>query len=206
MTVPSARKFFRSIPIPVITALTLLVLQSSGANAGMITFNDLADGLTFTENTGGRVTGSCIGEVCTLTLLQPQPAVAGVGLNFSANVNIFGAPGTPEAGQLSDTFQFICCSNPFPTMTLIFSSDSENGPPLTLLPGAFTISETGAVQLAGTISYFNANGIFATDTINFVSDVEATPEPAGLALGLIGFGFIALRMRIRRRHSAALTT
>jgi len=171
--------------------LSLMLFCGPAAVAGTITFNDLTESPFITDTTG-RAVGSCVNEVCTVVL---SPLAGSQGLNLTSPANIFGGVGTAEAGILSDTFQINCCSNPFPTVTLIFSSDPEGGPSLAQIPGpAQTLVETGLLQQVGIVTWNGNGAVLGTDTIYFQSDVESTtmPEPSAKWLALTGFALLGI--------------
>jgi hypothetical protein len=139
---------------------------------------------------------------------------------FPYRVNIFGQPGTDEAGQLSDTFQITMGGQPAPDnvlFTYTFISEVEGGPPLSpLLPingrDPVVIMENGEIQsLFPMIDDEETNPFILgslsprTDDValfGFQSDVEVVPSPivgAGLP-GLIAAcgGLLALARRRRR--------
>lgn len=78
-------------------SLALLFLQPVGAIAASITFHDLTDSVTVTEDTG-RATVTCVEEVCTVVLQQPFAEFSGAGYS-SPTLNIFD----PDGVTLSDT-------------------------------------------------------------------------------------------------------
>ena len=64
--------------------------------------------------------------------------------------------------------------------------------------GGCTLTETGEVQTAITITRLGVGGAtLRTDTIEFVSDTDAVPEPASWLLVLTGLPLVGLR-RLRR--------
>src|SRR5947209_9422440 len=181
-----------STSIGICAWIGLLAVCAPPAQAATITINDLGDTLSFTDTTGGRVLGSCAGEVCNLRLLAPAGS-GGVLPTFTTPLNIL-ENGT---NAVSDTFTF----GDFSTSTIFmtFQSDSpENS--LAPLLGAGFIFENGMAQEAGHVTWtVGSPSIQVTDTILFMSDVETSsgiPEPGSLLLfggGLTALGCIRHR-------------
>jgi hypothetical protein len=89
-----------------------------------------------------------------------------------------------------------------PTVDVTFVSDNESRPlGLCATPSLFrgcSLTETGAVQTAGTITWLGAGGAtdtVRTDTIEFASNITDVPEPASWLLVLTGLPLGLRRLR-----------
>jgi hypothetical protein len=186
--------------------LILSFLLPIVASAGTITFTDTGGMVTFmavTPDLPGRVTGSCIGESCTLTVGAPANTSSGT----SSIVQVFLEPG----GGISDIFcgglgMQTCAfpnNNNNPTMfTLTFGSDTGAGFPGSCTPSPTCVVETGMLQTAGTISW-QTSTVIITDTIQFTSAEEtaSVPEPSSAPLMLAGITMLAMAYLCRRISS-----
>ena len=73
---------------------------------------------------------------------------------------------------------------------ITFTSDSENGPPLTPLPAAFSTIENGILQGGPVVSWNFGGANQVTDLILFQSDIDSPiPEPSTFALVALGLMF-----------------
>jgi len=182
----------------VITLLFTVHLANGMALAGTITFVDLTDTITLSDDTGRTSGFSCIDESCVVTITGPTGTNAEVGQFITLQ---WAEPGT---NILSDEFcigLFGCTFVPTGTATITFSSDNEAGslgtcPTNTLTPCGV---ENGSVQTALTVSWYHQVGsvftLLETDSIGFQSDIEAIPELASALLLLAGVGVVALARR-----------
>jgi hypothetical protein len=187
-------------------ALALLFFMPLGTVAGVITFFDLTDNVTFTgtPDTSGRASGSCgEGESCTLTLLAPAGATSG---KFDQCCGIGFDIVDPGSTTLSDSFAgttIFNTQNP-PFASIVFTSDTE-GMSLGSCASGFCFSENGTVQFDLQIDWTLSSGASALDDIEFQSDVEPAPvpEPSSTLLTLTGSVVLSLA-RYRRRDRFSL--
>ena len=160
-----------------------------------VTFNDLTDSLTATAvGDTGRLSGGCsfsysLGEeTCDTEIVAPS------GFQFSSST---GFPGLEPfqggilrigetaltSGLLSDE---IFAGAPALSLVLLdFGSDLNDNIGSCNATSPCQLVENGQVQVAGTITWVDANGVPVTDTVQFQSDVEPTstvPEPTSLVL------------------------
>jgi hypothetical protein len=166
--------------------------SSARADNYVFLWNDLSDnleGITWQNGTiiqdyfagGESYTGSYV-------LWSNATLVADVSLN----VNIYG--GAEDGGALSDTWSIGGVAGDRALSTFNYVSDS-GASPVTPLPGAINIWETGSPQTVLQLTAANGD----TYTFQFQSDV---PEPSTWAMMLVGFG--ALGFAGYRRQKAAV--
>jgi len=186
----------------------MLVAQS--AKAEDILFNDLTDTLTVTNLLGGAVTSrlnfTCVSgsDSCVATLAPP------VLINATLSGFTYRLGEGSTTGTLSD--MLVGAVTPLGAV-LTFTSNLPTalgeanglGPCVVpvFFPGGCNAAETGAPQLAGTITWRSLSGaILGTDNIYVVSDVAPggidTPEPASLIL--FGSGLVIAGGFLRRRR------
>lgn len=177
-------------------ALGVSFLLPMAALAGNITFLDLTDTLTFTDDTG-RAAVSCPGvpvnanpENCSFSLSAPAGSV---GLPTLHVTSLFWTElGTTD---LSDSFLI-------PTVTAL-SVDSRffsfgEGSTGTCPPIVACLPENGQIQTAFTVTWLNVAGApIVTDNIQFQSDIADVPEPGSAALIMTGLGIFGIS-RCRR--------
>ena len=177
-------------------SIALLLVMASPAIAGVVTFNDLTDSLTFSTDIPSRASGSCdsVNETCTVTISAPGGGV----FSFTSSIPTgFVEQGTQivsdeVCGGPAGPCQFL----PF-LATVTFASDIE-GSSLGTCSGC--PAETGAIQPAFSITWGQGEGLTVVDTIQFQSDVEI-PEPASVLLTLVGTAMLCGALKIRRNVS-----
>jgi hypothetical protein len=151
----------------------------TGAHAGTITFDDLSDDVTVVDTTG-RITSSVCStdftENCFVTFSAPLHTVSVAGSPIALNVR------ESPLGRISDV---VLASVTSTAGMIQFVSDIEGGAVLDPVGGNF-VDETGTIQDAGSVTWTLADGSTVVDTIAFISDVEAVPEPGSFALLSIG--------------------
>jgi PEP-CTERM motif len=166
--------------------VVLLLIHTTPAHAGFVTFNDLIDTVTVTDGTGGRIVSSCPGnETCAVVLFGPSGA-------SSSSVAVLGSflIAEPNANVRSDQIDF----GPRPgfpnQVNIFFSSDMEGVTPLAC---PCDVAEDGTVQTARTIAWFNALGAsIGSDDIKFQSDISDVPEPSSGLLMVLGVALLGL--------------
>ena len=179
-------------------AATIMFLLPSAAVAGNVTFVDLLDTITLSDDTGRTSGFSCQGETCSVTLLPPA-GTGGVGLSIISTAWV--EPGT---NNLSDQFcQAADCIFSPQSAFISFTSDTE-GVSLGPCQLTFCPAENGSVQTAITVNWFNQAGApIGSDNINLQSDNEV-PEPSSGLLLLAGISVLGLTIRRRRNLATHL--
>ena len=193
------------LAVLVMTLIATLLLAQGVAMAvstgGILTFVDLTDTITLSDTTGRAHGFSCTGESCSVTL--DGPAGAAAPFLSPREGAFFTEPGT---NVISDELLFpLPASSNAPVqpdfsigVTITFISDTEPGS-LGMCPLATCLAETGLVQTAATIEWFNgAGGFLGEDTIKFQSDVSDVPEPPSALLLLAGVSVVAIAYRRAR--------
>jgi len=175
-------------------SLCLSLFQPLNAVAGVITFFDSTEGLTFTlspDLIASGATGSCMGEVCTVKILPPPGCGpnSGCGAGYGSNT-ILDQIGT----SVSDTVfwtPMIDNTQNISSFLLTFTSDSEMGLPASSVN---IMRENGTIQQAINSSLFwdSPQGmVILQEDVFFQSDVTEAPEPSTILLVLIGFAALA---------------
>jgi len=182
-------------PRTVANALSAMLLLPLVSTAGNITFIDLTDTITLSDDTGRTQNFMCQGETCSVVLLPPA-GTNGVQANTAPSLFSWIEPGT---NMLSDQFCGAqqCCFSPQQAF-ISFQSDID-GVSLGTCPVGVTCGvENGQVQLAFTINWVNVDRqVFATDNINLQSDIGEVPEPSSGVLLVAGIGGITLLRRLQ---------
>jgi hypothetical protein len=178
-------------------ALALWLLLPLSTFAGTITFSDLTETPSIIDGTGGRISGSCVGESCTVTITAP------LGFTFASFDVIFGVWTEPGGTGISDTFCVpnVCTNSPG-SVFVAFTSDGETSLPDELgcltHPGMCP-AEDGTVQPAGDVFWANGTNQIH-DSILFQSDVDSVPEPASAGPALAGLAVLIWRCRKASRN------
>ena len=190
---------------PVAFLVFLFAVQP--ASADTITFVDTTNTITVTHsgsqhnvvlfNTQTSTPGSCSDTEsfqCDIFITSPTgatPTSSTTGLNVSE-------AGVDPTQAVSDS---VFAQQNATSYLVIFASDPPGDPGavlgLTPLPGAPSISETGGVQTAFTLSWSDGT----SDTIQFQSDLDPVPEPGTLILfasGLVSVMGLARRKILTR--------
>lgn len=193
-TIMKASELGRMIFKPFATSVILLLVMSTNASAGTITFNDLTDSLTITDRTGRATFSTCPAgktETCSFAWAAPVDTVSASG-GPVGNFNIY------EDASLQIVSDQLIWDFGLTGGTASFISDTD-GVVLTALPGGRSIVETGKFQNVGGVTWTLKDGTTVTDTIQFVSDVESVPEPGSIALVSIALLGMAAVFRGARR-------
>lgn len=163
----------------------------TGAHAGTITFDDLSDDVAVVDTTG-RITSSVCSndgvETCFVTFSAPLHTVSAAGSPIALNVR------ESPLGRISDV---VLASFTSSAGMIQFVSDVEGGLVLDPVPGPF-VDETGTIQDAGSVTWTLADGSTVVDTIAFISDIEAVPEPGSFALLSMG---LMILLSVRRKQT-----
>lgn len=167
-----------------------------------MTFLDLTDTITLSDDTGRTSGFSCINESCVVTITGPTGTNA---LEVDFTFFDWVEPGTNIVSDefcvgVGCTFATTSTSG---TAIITFQSDTEPGS-LGICPDLSECGvENGLVQTFATIQWFHFSGggvvtLLATDTVGFQSDA-VEPLPASAVLLLAGVGvLVMMRRRIRR--------
>lgn len=196
MNIGSASRLAVLVMMLISTLLLAQGVAMAVSAGGTLTFIDLTDTVTVSDDTGRTSDLSCLGEACTVTLTGPtgtSPTTesffttwAEPGSNVVSDVV---AAGVPDSGI---------------GLSILFESDHDGVTPPLCPAGGCTGVETGLVQTAFTIQWKNTEGaVVATDTIAFKSDSETVPEPASALLLFTGVGVVAMARRRARRKTKA---
>ena len=198
MSVPSASRLAALL----LTLIIGLVVAASPASADFIQILELPNesgvallvdalGATFASQTSQ-------GAIENVTIIITG-ANGWTVADFHNTYNVLEPNGT----EISDLLE-VTGSSTSRSITAVFTSDSENGPPLLgFLHPTKTITETGAPQDVDTIlAYaFDPTGTPHNLTLTIQSDVEAVPEPTAAFLLLTGcaalFGYACGRKTLK---------
>ena len=197
-----------------LAAIPGLAVQSEADNI-TITFKDANEAISAsTTDTSNRVqVVECPDlaapfENCIVHVSQPSAGATISSANFPFQPgNTTVLIGDPGGSTISDLLGYGPCSlpncsgggtsgPPFVAYNLNFNSDPSTEAPFGSLgdscSGGCQVIETGAEQLAGTVTWSDGS----VDTINFNSDTEV-PEPSSFLLILPGFAAMCAARRVR---------
>ena len=185
-------------PRTVANALSAMLLLPLVSTAGNITFIDLTDTITLSDDAGRTQNFMCQGETCSVVLLPPA-GTNGVQANTAPSLFSWIEPGT---NMLSDQFCGAQQCSFSPQQAFISFQSDIDGVSLGTCPVSVTCGvENGQVQLAFTINWVNVDRqVFATDNINLQSDIGEVPEPSSGVLLVAGIGGITLLRRLQRTN------
>jgi hypothetical protein len=177
-----------------------LLLLPPRAQADILTFNDSTESPTVDLHGSTRMSGSCTGETCSVTITGP----AGMFDGGFTNTLVFLSYVDPGTTNISDKFDYELTLH---SATITFTSDSET--PLGTCPTTqllFCPAEDGTVQTWNSILWHTLDGKqTVTDTIQFQSDVDAVPEPSALVLlssCMLGVGLVVWKRRFHQQPEA----
>jgi hypothetical protein len=189
--------------------LLAFLLSPPAAKANTIVFNDLSETPTVSGVEPSPFTCASPGhpEECRFHISGPAGSIV---------VSPFGTITISDPGGITISDQIISfvpvaavasisTVTLAPTVTLEFLSDPNDiaSALCTSVTGGCKLTETGEVQTAGTITWLGGGDCppdcttVRTDTVEFVSDTDAVPEPASWLLVLTGLPLVGLR-RLRR--------
>lgn len=189
-----------------VAPLILLLTATADAASFVYLFDDTTDIINFTvsaDNGPPVKVKDCPNETCSYTI--DTTLFGGQGVLSAYNIWEDAARTT-----LSDTFKLAIVdpigAGQHTRLLIEFKSDRPFGPPLSPLPSASNLVETGRLQvLEKDISII---GLPTNSyTFQFISDVEAVPGPivgAGLPGILVGGGSLLACWRRRRKAAAAV--
>src|ERR1035438_6946066 len=178
-------------------------------HADNIVFNDLTSNVTVTtDGSTSRLGGPGCGfvfmdpnEDCVILLTAPS-----AGTHPDDNLSLFVAYSEPaDLTKVSDSLEVTGGSLPFPPFISFydihfFSAGPTNNTPCNTVPNGCIGPETGSLQTAFTLNWFNDSGaIVSTDTVSFESG--PVPEPSTIPWLLTTSALLGIA--IRRRKSAA---
>jgi hypothetical protein len=176
--------------------LAVLTLFPPLIRAGTVTFNDRGfAGVNFiTTNISGTGTvmpaGGCVNSpaACTITLNPPAAYISNRGgVGWLPAIDILAPGGSDLIATLTITPAFNADFSAIQDFSLVFDA-GEN---LTSV-AEDDITANGAIQLAGTITWFSPSGtLLETDSVEF-QVTSGTPEPATPLLVLGGLAMLGI--------------
>jgi hypothetical protein len=183
--------------------LVLSFIAPNGALADSITFLDVGDALSV-ETTSTRVFGiNCFQgvEECRVDLGAPPGSIGGF-TNIPLPVLGIAEPNT--SAQMGSDYLVLSPPNFTTSVMLTFDSFGDSTPMPCSDSGLCRITETGGIQLAGSITWFDTSDIItATDEIFFRSDVTEVPEPSSM---IEMFGVLAaFGVRLHKKASILIS-
>jgi hypothetical protein len=189
--------------------LLAFLLSPPAAKADTFVINDLTETPTISGLGASPVACTAppffFDEDCSFQISPPAGAtsVHASSSVFPANATSFGGLiADPDGTTISDEITVFGTTEPF-GVSVHFISDisGESSFGLCFVApgiGGCGLIENGEVQTAGTITWLDSAGATVrTDTIEFVSDTDAVPEPASWLLVLTGLPLLG-RRRLRR--------
>ena len=169
------------------------------AKANTIVFNDLSDTIILSGvGPSPEPCPSRTPEECSTLIFAPAGAT---DLTISGGGVIDDPGGITVSDEVTSIFNISTGG-----ITVAFQSDSSESPLglcVATLTGGCQLTETGDVQMAGTLTWSGGAGCpptcttLRTDTIEFASDITDVPEPASWLLVLTGLPLLG-RRRLRR--------
>jgi hypothetical protein len=174
--------------------LMVVFIAPNGALADSITFLDVGDALSV-ETTSTRVFGiDCFPgvEECRVGLSAP-PGSIGSFTNIPLPVLGIAEPNT--SAQMGSDYLVLSPPNFTTSVLLIFDSFGDSTPMPCSVSGSCEITETGGIQLAGSITWFGQSGtITATDEIFFRSDDTEVREPSSMIAMFVVLAAFGVRL------------
>jgi hypothetical protein len=195
-----------SAPVKFLPALALAFFQPL-TSAGTITFDDVdVAGLNFittsiTDTETVVPVGGCVNSLSTCTVMvDPPPAYTSNlgGFGWVPGIDIFAPGGSDLIATLTMTPIFDV-NFKIQYFSLVFSAGDD---PASVADD--DIAADGAIQLAGTITWFSpTEALVEDDSVNF-QITSGTPEPSTAPLMLVGFALLSIAIIRRRTASIAL--
>jgi hypothetical protein len=178
--------------------LLAFLLGPPVARADTFVFNDLSETPTVSGVGPSPVPcGISRAERCEFDIEPPAGAISvsgtfQVGISdpdgITASDEVSALESIPKLAVSAVAVAFFSDSEFFKEVPLCASLTGLRG------PVGCALTETGAVQTAGTITWLGAGGApVRTDTIEFASDITDVPEPASWLLVLTGLPLLGLR-------------
>jgi len=180
--------------------LLAFLLSPPAAKANTFVFNDLSDTVTASGPGGSSVpcAAPLVPEQCQFDI---SPPVGTKEESAFGIIDISDPGGITVSDEVTSIFNISTGG-----ITVAFQSDSSESPLglcVATLTGGCQLTETGDVQMAGTLTWSGGAGCpptcttLRTDTIEFASDTTEVPEPASWLLVLTGLPLLG-RRRLRR--------